>query len=113
MSVFDDIFDDIEKMLKKFRARERGFGSGYSISVVYGPDGKPIVNVETYGDVDKEALRREIERQYPNAEIRGLDVELIKEVKESKLKVELKHKDKKIKRKEDRLGPTEIREVED
>lgn len=75
MSIFDE-FDEIINKMK----RAGGGASGYSISVVYGPDGKPIVNVETYGDVNKEELRREIERMYPGAEIRGLDKEpLIKE----------------------------------
>jgi hypothetical protein len=70
MSLFDE-FDEIFKKL-----RERGGGSsGYSISVIYGPDGKPIVNVETYGDTDKDKLREEIRRMYPGAEIRGLDEE--------------------------------------
>ncbi len=75
MSIFDE-FDEIIKKMK----RVSGGASGYSISVVYGPGGKPIVNVETYGDVDKEELRREIERMYPGAEIKGLDKEpLIRE----------------------------------
>lgn len=110
MSIFDDIFDDIEKMFKKMRGRE-GVSSGYSISVTYGPDGKPIVNVETYGDVDKESLKKEIERQYPGAEIRGLGDELIWETagEETKLKDKMKH----VKRRRDKLGPTEIREVEE
>ncbi len=113
MSIFDDIFDDIEEMFKKLRSRSsKSMGSGYSISIVYGPNGKPIVNVETYGDVDKEALKREIERQYPEAEIRGLDDELIKEVTEDVEHVEKIHKPKGREGKS-RLGPTEIREVDE
>jgi len=78
MSIFDE-FDELFKKLGKIK----GGSSGYSISVVYGPDGKPIVNVETYGEVDKRALREEIKKMYPNAEIRGLEEEpLIKEADE-------------------------------
>jgi hypothetical protein len=47
-------------------------GSGYSISVSYDEDGKPIIDVKTYGDVDISRLRREIKRVYPNAQIRRL-----------------------------------------
>lgn len=113
MSFFDEIFDDIEEMFKKLRSRRvRGVRSGYSISVVYGPDGKPIINVETYGDIDKAALRKEIEKQYPGAEIRGLDEELIREVTEDIKFVDKPHRLKKNK-KRDRLGPTEIREVDE
>lgn len=83
MSIFDE-FDEIERLFKKLRPiGSRGISSGYSISVTYGPDGRPIVKVETYGDVDKEKLRKEIERTYPGAKIIGLDEEpLIKEVTE-------------------------------
>ncbi len=74
---FDEFFNEfdkeIEKIFKKFsKLSSSGSTSGYSISVTYGPDGRPIVNVETYGNIDEDALRREIERMYPGAEIRGL-----------------------------------------
>jgi len=47
-------------------------GSGYSMSVTYDENGRPVVQVETYGDVDAEKLRKDIERQYPGAKIEGL-----------------------------------------
>jgi|Deesub1362B_J571_1020462.scaffolds.fasta_scaffold00003_576 hypothetical protein len=105
------IFDEFDEIIKKLRSRGgRGVSSGYSISVTYRPDGKPIVSVETYGDVDKEKLRQEIERQYPGAEIRGLEQEpLIWE--EDAIKNEKEKSRKKEKR--DRLGPNEIREVDE
>jgi len=74
------IFDEFDEFIKKLGKLKRG-SSGYSISVVYGPDGKPIVNVETYGDIDKKALKEEIKKMYPGAKIKGLEEEpLIKEV---------------------------------
>ena len=48
-------------------------GSGYTVSVSYDEEDKPIVDVKTYGEVDTAKLRREIERMFPNAEIRQLD----------------------------------------
>jgi len=48
-------------------------GSGYSISLTYDEKGKPVVQVKTYGDVDKAELRRDIEKQYPGAKIEGLE----------------------------------------
>lgn len=47
-------------------------GSGYTVSVGYDEDYKPIVDVKTYGRVDTARLRRDIERIFPNAEIRRL-----------------------------------------
>lgn len=48
-------------------------GSGYTVSVSYDEEDKPILDVKTYGEVDTAKLRREIERMFPNAEIRQLD----------------------------------------
>ncbi len=62
-------------------------GSGYSISVTYDETGKPIVDVKTKGDIDKAKLREQIMKQYPNAEIRGLETEpLVRFVEESEEK---------------------------
>lgn len=47
--------------------------SGYSISVAYDEDGRPLVYVKKYGDVDTRGLRRNIERSYPGASIQGLE----------------------------------------
>jgi len=48
-------------------------GSGYTISVSYDENEKPIVDVKTYGEVDITQLRREIQRAFPNAKIRQLN----------------------------------------
>ncbi len=48
-------------------------GSGYSISVTYDEGGKPLVKVETHGDVNVAELRRETEQRYPRARIEGLE----------------------------------------
>jgi hypothetical protein len=48
-------------------------GSGYTISVSYDENEKPIVNVTTYGEVDIAKLQKEIARIFPNAQIRQLN----------------------------------------
>ena len=47
-------------------------GSGYTISVSYDENEKPVIDVKTYGEVDTAKIRREIERAYPNSQIRQL-----------------------------------------
>jgi hypothetical protein len=47
-------------------------GSGYTVSVSYDENEKPIIDVKTYGEVDITRLRKEIERAFPNAQIRRL-----------------------------------------
>jgi hypothetical protein len=66
-------------------------GSGYSISVTYDEQGKPVVKVKTYGDVDAAELRRDIEQRYPGARIEGLEKKpLIRIVDEEEEKEETK-----------------------
>jgi hypothetical protein len=48
-------------------------GSGYTVSVSYDENEKPVIDVKTYGEVDIAKLRKEIERMFPNAQIRQLD----------------------------------------
>ncbi|MEM0357244.1 MAG: hypothetical protein QXL77_02565 [Candidatus Bathyarchaeia archaeon] len=50
-------------------------GSGYTISLTYDEEGNPIVDVKTYGEVDSAKIRRDIERLYPNAQIRHINEE--------------------------------------
>jgi len=62
-------------------------GSGYSVSVTYDEKGKPIVKVETYGNVDVAELRRDVQQRYPGARIEGLEKQpLIRVVGEEKTK---------------------------
>ena len=57
------IFDDFEKLF------EEGIeGSGYSISVTQTPEGTKIY-AKVGKDTDVNALRRQLEQQYPGAEI--------------------------------------------
>lgn len=45
-------------------------GSGYTLSINYDENEKPIVNIKTYGEVDLTQIKKEIERLFPNAQIR-------------------------------------------
>lgn len=47
--------------------------SGYSISIKYDKTGRPLIFVKKYGDLDPRGLRRQIERNYPGAAIKGLE----------------------------------------
>ena len=67
-----DLFDFGEEDFL-FGQEPVGGGSGYSISVTYDEGGKPLVRVETHGDVDVAELRRDIEQRYPGARIEGLE----------------------------------------
>jgi len=76
-------------------------GSGYSMSVTYDEKGKPVVKVETYGDVDMAELRRNIQQRYPGAKIEGLEkqslIRVVGEEEMEKLKPEKKTEEKKRK----------------
>jgi len=75
------IFDEIEDFLD-FDTIPGGT-SGYSIFITSDSSGRQIVKVETKGNIDKEALKKEIRSRYPNAKIIGLDDEpLIKEIED-------------------------------
>ncbi|MBX5321261.1 MAG: hypothetical protein QHH12_05690 [Candidatus Bathyarchaeota archaeon] len=58
-------------------------GSGYAVSLSYDEDGNPIVDVKTYGEVDSAKIRRDIERLYPNAQIRNLNEPTVTVVRKS------------------------------
>lgn len=65
-----DLDDPEELILTKPEPIE--IASGYSISVKYATDGRPLIYVKKYGEVDTRGLRRQIERNYPGAHIQGL-----------------------------------------
>jgi hypothetical protein len=48
-------------------------GCGYTLSVNYDENENPVINIKTYGQVDIAKLRREIEKLFPNAQIKQLD----------------------------------------
>ena len=46
--------------------------SGYTVAVKYGENGKSVVDIKTYGQVDITRLLKEIEHVFPEAKIRRL-----------------------------------------
>jgi hypothetical protein len=48
-------------------------GSGYTFSVDYDENNKPIIDIRTYGQVDMAKIREEIQQLFPNAQIHHLN----------------------------------------
>ncbi|MEM1551611.1 MAG: hypothetical protein QXH03_02940 [Candidatus Bathyarchaeia archaeon] len=67
-----DLAEDLGFILEPAKIE---IGSGYAVSLSYDEEGNPVVDVKTYGDVDLSKIRRDIERLYPNAQIRQLNQE--------------------------------------
>jgi hypothetical protein len=68
-------------------------GSGYTISVSYDENEKPIIDVKTYGQVDIPKLQRDIQRMFPDARIRKVDqTGSVTIVKKRKRKQKIKEK---------------------
>ena len=91
-SIIDDLlgdfFDDLESSFDDFS------GSGYSISVVQTPEGTKI-RVKAGKDTDVNSLKRQLQQQYPNAEIEiegGREEPLIKEVSTKSIVTEKEEK---------------------
>jgi len=69
--------------------------SAFSISIKYNKDGRPLIYVKKYGDVDTKGLRREIELNYPGAAIQGLEKpQLITIEDDQKKETSAKHRKK-------------------
>ncbi len=47
--------------------------AGYTLSVNYDANEKPVVNIKTFGKVDLGQLRKEILRAFPDAKIQQLN----------------------------------------
>lgn len=47
-------------------------GAGYTLCVDYNEDGEQVIDIKTYGEVDIANIRREIQRLFPEAQIRRL-----------------------------------------
>jgi hypothetical protein len=67
-----DLADDLSFILEPAKIE---IGSGYALSLSYDEDGNPVVDVKTYGEVDLAKIKKDIERLYPNAQIRQLNQE--------------------------------------
>lgn len=84
----DPLFDGMENFFRDLEKAE--FLSGYSISVIQTPEGTKV-KAKVGKDVDVNALRKQLERQYPNAKIEiegGRQEPLIKEISTKPVKEE-------------------------
>ncbi|MGQ9538990.1 MAG: hypothetical protein ACUVTE_05370 [Candidatus Bathycorpusculaceae bacterium] len=73
-------FDNVEELFKDFS--EDTFINGYSISVIQTPEGTKV-KAKVGKDTDVNTLRKQLERQYPNAKIEiegGKQEPLIREI---------------------------------
>jgi len=76
----DSLFDEVDGLFKEFSEGE--FTGGYSISVVQTPEGTKV-KAKIGKDTDANALRKQLERQYPGAKIEiegGKQEPLIREI---------------------------------
>jgi len=76
------LFNDIEPLFDEFS------GTEYSISVVQTPEGTKV-KAKVGKDVDVNVLKRQLQRQYPNAEIEikgGRKEPLIREISTKEVK---------------------------
>jgi hypothetical protein len=68
-------------------------GAGYTVCVNYDENEKPIIDVKTYGEVNITEIRKEIEKLFPNAQIRQLgETQTVTIVKKHKRKPNTKKK---------------------
>ncbi|MGQ4916030.1 MAG: hypothetical protein ACP6IU_14960 [Candidatus Asgardarchaeia archaeon] len=84
--IFGSFFSDFDSLF------EKGFtgSSGYSIQVTYTNEG-PVVRAKIYGDADKDAIKAQLQQEYPNAKIiiedesgKIEELSLIQEIKSEK-----------------------------
>ncbi|MBX5328898.1 MAG: hypothetical protein QHH18_06805 [Candidatus Bathyarchaeota archaeon] len=70
-------------------------GAGYTLQVKYDENENPIVSIKTYGNVNMNQLKKEIQKAYPNARILQLNQSpqpVIVSKKHKKPKTKKKHK---------------------
>ncbi|MEM3357070.1 MAG: hypothetical protein QW166_04500 [Candidatus Bathyarchaeia archaeon] len=83
----NSLFEDTEKFFEEFPEE---LESGYSISVTQTPEGTKV-HAKVGKNMDAEALKRQLQKEYPNAEIEiegGKKEPLIKEISTKTLKEE-------------------------
>ncbi|MFP3191162.1 MAG: hypothetical protein RXR31_07525 [Thermoproteota archaeon] len=92
-SLFDELFEDF--FSDEF-SNLSSFGGGYSISITQS-GGKTVIHVKADRNTDVQKLRKELEEQYPGAEIyiEGGKITLEEIGSESKEKVNTEEKPKK------------------
>ena len=80
--LFENTFKEMEKSFKetlKHPTRTRTYG--YSITVTYNGEGKPIVKVETYGDLNREKREKVTTLETGGSKPKIREIETVKKVK--------------------------------
>lgn len=95
----------MEELFKEFS--EDAFTSGYSISVIQTPEGTKV-KAKVGKDVDVNTLKKQLERQYPNAKIEiegGKQEPLIREISTKPI-----HEEKTNKKEQNKTPTSKTRE---
>jgi len=109
--IWDIDFDEEEEEFPLER-EPISIDSGYSMSITYDEEGRTTVHVKTYGNVNKNQLRKEIEQRYPDARIVGLETEPLIRIVNEKEKKKEKNQSKKAEQAKEKGGKSPIRVVE-
>jgi hypothetical protein len=109
--IWDIDFDEEEEEFPLER-EPISIDSGYSMSITYDEEGRPTVHVKTYGNVNKNQLRKEIEQRYPDARIVGLETEPLIRIVNEKEKKKEKNQSKKAEQAKEKSRKSPIRVVE-
>jgi len=109
--IWDIDFDEEEEEFPLER-EPISIDSGYSMSITYDEEGRPTVHVKTYGHVNKNQLRKEIEQRYPDARIVGLETEPLIRIVNEKEKKKEKNQSKKAEQAKEKDEKSPIRVVE-
>ncbi|MBO3763436.1 MAG: hypothetical protein JTT16_00465 [Candidatus Brockarchaeota archaeon] len=72
-----EIYEDVDDFLDLESTSKNA--KGYSVFVTTDAHGRRIVKVILRGNVNKEEVRKELMKEYPNAKIIGLDNEPLEE----------------------------------
>lgn len=72
------LYDEIEDFLD-FDSPSKN-AKGYTLFVTTDSHGRKVVRVTLRGNVNKEEVRKELMKEYPNAKIVGLDDESLEEL---------------------------------
>ncbi len=76
-----------------FEPAQVEIGSGYTLQISRDQNEHPVVDIKTYGKIDMQKVRRDIERNFPNAHIRQMGQSaVITVVKASKKKPKTRKK---------------------
>jgi hypothetical protein len=69
----ENVEEDSEETTFSVEPTHIEVGAGYTVAISHDEHEREVIDVKTYGQVDMSLLRKEIQRVFPDAEIRKLD----------------------------------------